>query len=91
MTAWPIDPLSIKQQFYAKCAQCHLLVELNRSYEDAPEVLAKYVHLDRGDDADEELAGSHNAEPSDQVATLPTWKKIGPPAMRERFAADKGA
>lgn len=79
---------------YEKCADCHLFVEPNESAFDsdgnritAPEI-AGYVHLHRGDDADEALDESHEARPSGMKATLSTWRVYGPEAMRERFTRE---
>lgn len=68
---------------YEKCAECHLFVEPN----DQPlgQGFALYIHLHRGDEADEALDETHEALPSGQKANLATWKAWGPQAMRERF------
>ncbi len=67
---------------YEKCRDCHLFVEPN---EASGEGIAPYVHLHRGDEADEALDGSHEPEPSGMIATLTAWQTYGPPEMRERF------
>lgn len=72
--------------FVEKCKHCHLFIEGNASFEDStPELpIARYVHLSRGDDADEALE-NHEAEPSGMIATLKTWRAYGPREMRARF------
>src|SRR5690606_9199057 len=69
---------------YEKCADCHLFVEKNDDYQPDSGI-AEYAHLHRGDEADEELDGSHEARPSGMKANLPAWKEFGPPAMLKRF------
>lgn len=68
---------------YHKCRLCHLFVEDNPSYGDAPG-LARYMHLHRDDAADRLIDESHNPEPGES-ATLLWWKVYGPPQMRARF------
>lgn len=68
---------------YQKCRDCHLFVEPNDV--DVEDGIAPYVHLHRGDDADEAIEESHQAQPSGLLATLDVWKQFGPPAMRVRF------
>ena len=68
---------------YEKCADCHLFIEENDTGGDAS--LAEYVHLHRGDEADDALDASHEARPSGQIKTLDTWKRTGPPEMIARF------
>ena len=69
------DPL------YRKCASCHLFVAENHA--SGPD-LAAWLHLHRGDDADE-LDESHPAEPGSPALPLAYWRRYGPPAMRARF------
>lgn len=69
---------------YEKCKNCHLFIGENPSYGDT-EGLARWVHLHRGDNPDETLDETHQAEPSGLIATIEVWKKFGPPAMRARF------
>jgi hypothetical protein len=76
-----------EQPLYEKCAHCHLFIEANYNPDDTPG-LAEYVHLHRGDDADEQIDETHEAKPSGQVATLAAWKQYGPPEMRARFIDD---
>ena len=71
-----------EQPLYEKCARCHLFVEDNQPEFDR---VASYVHLHRGDDADESIDASHEATASGMVATLATWRAYGPEAMRARF------
>ena len=67
---------------YEKCSFCHLFVELN---EDSDPDIAGFIHLTRGDDADDLIESTHDAQPSGMRATLDTWKTYGPIEMRERF------
>lgn len=69
---------------YEKCADCHLLVDPNNAHIPGT-YIALYVHLHRGDDADDALDASHEPRPSGMKANLATWKAYGPQAMRERF------
>lgn len=69
------------ETLYEKCAECHLFVEPN---DQGPE-FAQFIHLHRGDYADERLDETHEARPSGLKATLDTWQVYGPSAMRERF------
>jgi len=68
---------------YEKCATCHLFVVLNDV--EGPNI-AEYVHLHRGDTADEALDETHEATPSGQIHSLDYWRQHGPAAMRERFS-----
>ena len=68
---------------YEKCAHCHLFIEENEAHGDP--VIAEYVHLHRGDTADEALDASHEARPSGQIKTLDDWERTGPPEMIARF------
>lgn len=61
---------------YEKCAYCALFVEDDNG---------QYHHLSRGDDADDAIEASHDATPSGLIATLATWRTIGPPDVRARF------
>ena len=65
-----------------KCAHCHLFIEEN---EDRAPDIARYVHLDRGDEADEAITQTHEATPSGEAHSLAYWKEHGPDAMRARF------
>ena len=67
---------------YTKCTECHLFVEENDV--DGPNI-APYVHLSRGDEADEAIEATHDATPSDQTETLDYWRVNGPAEMRARF------
>ena len=69
---------------YEKCRDCHLFVEPNPSYGPPSPGIAEFVHLSRGNDADERLE-DHEAVPSGMKANLATWQVFGPVAMRERF------
>lgn len=69
---------------YTKCQHCHLFVEENYP-PDVANGAAPYVHLHRGDDYDEVIDGSHEAEPSNQAYTLNYWRTQGPMEMRLRF------
>lgn len=64
---------------YEKCADCPLFIEEI----EAPHAL--YMHLHRGDEADEALNRSHEPRPSGMLATLNVWKAYGPMEMRLRF------
>lgn len=72
---------------YEKCVECHLFVEEN--YTGGNPTIAAFVHLHRGDEADEALDATHEAKPSGQVETLTTWERIGPPEMIARFTDPK--
>lgn len=72
---------------YEKCADCHLFVEPNEALGEAQSGIALFIHLHRGDEADEALDESHEAKPSGMKATLATWRAYGPPKMRERFTS----
>jgi hypothetical protein len=67
-----------------KCAHCHLFVESNDAV-SVEQGFAEYIHLSRGDEADEAIEGTHEAKPSGLIATLDTWKQFGPLEMRKRF------
>jgi hypothetical protein len=78
--------ISIGELFYEKCADCHLFVEPNdvepvKGVDD----IALYIHLHRGDEADEAIDETHEAKPSGMKANLATWKAYGPQKMKERF------
>lgn len=70
---------------YQKCKDCHLFIEENYVEPGNPHGYAPYVHLHRGDEADEAIDESHEATPSGMKATLDTWKACGPVEMRQRF------
>lgn len=70
---------------YEKCQHCHLFVEENHVEPGNPLDLALHIHMHRGDEADEEIIATHDAEPSGQIATIETWKEFGPTAMLKRF------
>lgn len=78
----PDEPL------YEKCADCHLFVEPNdvEPIEGMSDI-APYIHLHRGDEADEALDETHEAKPSGMKANIATWKAYGPQAMKERFTS----
>lgn len=67
---------------YEKCAHCHLFVEPN---DVEGEGFAEYVHLTRGDEADELIESTHEAQPSGEIHTLEWWKEWGPAEMVVRF------
>ncbi|THA53254.1 hypothetical protein [Streptomyces sp. A1136] len=69
---------------YEKCAKCHFFIEETNA-SDVADGCAPYIHLDRGDAADEAITGSHDAEPSGERATLAHWQERGPEEMRKRF------
>jgi hypothetical protein len=77
----------LSQYLYEKCKHCHLFVEPNSSFVDstAQYPIAEYVHLHRGDEADEALDSTHEARPSGLKANLLTWMEFGPAAMQRRF------
>ena len=72
---------------YEKCKHCHLFIEDNY-VADEDEGLAPFVHLHRGDEADEALDATHEAEPSGEIHTLDYWREHGPEAMRARFTEE---
>lgn len=80
----------LNERLYEKCALCHLFVEPNSAFKDStPEFpIAEYIHLHRGDEADEALDESHEPAPSGMRATLSVWQEFGPPEMKERFLRD---
>ncbi len=67
---------------FTQCASCHLFVEPNHGA-DPDE--AQWVHLSRGDDADEKVESTHDAEPGAESHPLDWWRVHGPAAMRARF------
>lgn len=69
---------------YEKCLHCHLFVEPNSSWDEYQTGVTRFVHLSRGNAADERFE-DHDAEPSGLLANLATWRIFGPSAMRERF------
>lgn len=76
--------VDLKEVLYEKCRDCHLFVEPNVAYDDAPGT-AEYMHLARGNAIDERLDADHEPRPSSMKANLATWRVFGPLAMRERF------
>lgn len=84
MTSPEIGP----EVLYEKCADCHLFVEPNDVEPIEGMTFADYIHLHRGDDADNALDESHEAKPSGMLANLNTWKAYGPPEMKERFVKE---
>jgi hypothetical protein len=72
---------NIEHEVYAKCKHCHLFVDENDGHGEG---VAKYIHLHRGDDADEAIDASHEPEPG-ETATLAWWRINGPAEMRARF------
>lgn len=70
---------------YEKCQHCHLFIEENHVEPGNPHGLALYIHLHRGDEADEAIIETHDAEPSGQIATIEAWKQFGPVEMLKRF------
>lgn len=85
------DILGKAETLYEKCKHCHLFIEDNSPGNNPADMaanggdIADWVHLNRGDEADEAIEETHNAEPSGLIATLNVWKKFGPPAMIARF------
>lgn len=84
-----------EESLYRKCAHCQLFVE-EQDPEDVAQArldgvpIAPYVHNHRGDEPDERLDESHEAEPEPGPgAPLTWWKAWGPPAMRARFIDDE--
>lgn len=71
---------------FVKCAECHLFVEKN--YTDGDTELAEYIHLDRGDEADEAITETHDAQPSEPARTLEYWQEFGPLEMKQRFGEE---
>ncbi len=67
---------------YTKCGGCHLFVEPNHGA-DPDE--AQWVHLSRGDAADEEIESTHDAKPGAGSHPLDWWRVNGPAALRARF------
>lgn len=76
---------------YIKCEKCPLFVDPNHAHDpdDAGDDLAPWVHLSRGDDADEAYE-DHDATPDVTLGarTLAYWLWHGPLPMRARFALD---
>lgn len=66
--------------------RCWLFVEENPSLGDSPD-LAEYIHLARGDEADDALEDTHQAQSSNDVHSLDWWRQYGPDKMKERFTA----
>ena len=81
------DP-KLLDHVFEKCQHCHLFVDENYAYDGKPDT-AEFVHLSRGDAADERIEGTHDAEPSGLKANLATWMVYGPPEMRERFITEQ--
>lgn len=69
---------------YEKCLHCHFFIDNNDAWTNEMNV-SKYVHLSRGDEADEAWTEGHDATPSGMVASLSVWKDFGPDLMRARF------
>ncbi len=67
---------------YTQCRGCHLFVEPNHG-SDPHE--AQWIHLSRGDDADEKIENTHDAGPGAESHPLDWWRANGPAAMRARF------
>lgn len=64
-------------------APCPFFVDVNYRHEDDPDDLAPWIHLTRGDRADDALE-DHDAVPG-EVHTLAWWMENGPERVRERF------
>lgn len=77
------EAVTMPQATVEKCGLCHLFIHENETYGDP--TLAPYLHSHRGDEADEALDATHEAQPSGQIETLATWMRIGPPQMLARF------
>ena len=86
-----VAPIDLSAAPIEKCAECHLFIEENSARLDLDGQpipgIAEYVHLHRGDDADSAIDESHEAKPSGLMATLNTWKVLGPAEMRARFTS----
>ena len=65
---------------------CPFFIEVNSSYEDDPDNIAPWVHLTRGDEADDALE-DHDATPG-RVAALSWWKANGPERVKARFTEE---
>ncbi len=78
MTTQQIATISV----FTKCNNCHLFVELNHG---AGPDEAQWIHLSRGDDADEKIECTHDAGPGADSHPLNWWRANGPAAMRARF------
>jgi hypothetical protein len=78
--------IDLSKYEYEKCAHCHLFVDLVDEA-DALET-ASYTHMARGDDDDNAIEESHDAEPSGEKHLLDWWYVHGPLAMRARFEVD---
>lgn len=72
------------ETYYEKCRDCHLFVDPNSAYEPGSDI-AEFIHLARGNAADDAIEETHDAVPSGMRANIPTWQVFGPVAMRERF------
>jgi hypothetical protein len=63
---------------------CPFFIEENYSHIESPEAgYSKYVHLHRGDEADEAM-DDHEPLPG-ECLSLDQWKTEGPLRVRERF------
>ncbi len=67
-----------------KCGVCHLFVE-RQSDDDIEAGFAEYIHLHRGDDADESLDDTHEATEG-ETQMLSWWMVNGPQEMLDRFS-----
>lgn len=70
-------------------APCPFFVDVNYDHEDAPDNIAPWIHLTRGDDADN-AQDDHEPMPG-EVHTLAWWMENGPERVRERFVVEPGA
>lgn len=65
---------------------CPFFIEVNDDHEDDPDNIAPWIHLTRGDDADDALE-DHEAIPG-RVAALSWWEANGPERVRARFTEE---
>lgn len=62
---------------------CPFFVEVNSNHELDGDNIAPWIHLTRGDEADESL-DDHEAVPG-EVHPLSYWREHGPERVKERF------
>lgn len=70
---------------YEKCQHCHFFVDDNPAWEPGSVSIARWMHLSRGDEADDAVTEGHDAMPSGLIASLSVWREYGPEPMRRRF------
>lgn len=82
--------MALPEPEYILCAgetesgPCPFFVEVNYDHEDDSDNIAPWLHLTRGDDADDALE-DHDAVPSERSHALDWWREYGPDRVKERF------